>query len=528
MQQKKGKNKKIIILCSVLAVIVLSVVAYMIFKPEEKLAVSTVEVTKQTINETLDTTGTVTTASEQSFTLIDKVKVKTVNVKEGDTVKAGDVLATFDVSSLETALNEKESNYEKALAAYNKAKKSSSSASEKITSTKKQITELEKQIETLKAKTTTTKPSSSNKNDSGVKVSDDLVKRFIKIAKTFGVEYDEATARKVLTSILSAGSSTSDISGLLDNLGTIAGGSGSFDMNAFAQMSGGSSAMINAEMSLVQLKAQLATLELQSNDTYLSVYKTVYENAQSEYQKALTQINEMKKGWVASEKGLVSEVNIKVGETVETQTVVDGQEVDISSIISSISSGIDVSKMISSFFGSDKVGIKVLNYPLVADISLSKYDVLDVSVNQEVSVKSANNEIHEGKVSYVGAVATSTGSSLDISSIMSGSGSSSTIPAQVTIEDGDKSFIVGTDVDVSIITDTQENALVVPVEAIIIDGSDVYVYAYNKDKSTAVKKKVTLGISNDTYYQVLSGVSEGDVLIKNTSGLEDGAKVKLK
>ena len=53
-------------------------------------------------------------------------------------------------------------------------------------------------------------------------------------------------------------------------------------------------------------------------------------------------------------------------------------------------------------------------------------------------------------------------------------------------------------------------------------------YVYNKDKSTAVKKKVTLGISNDTYYQVLSGVSEGDVLIKNTSGLEDGAKVKLK
>lgn len=529
MQQKKKKNKKVIILCSILAVVVLSVVAYMIFKPEEKLAVSTVEVTKQTINETLDTTGTVTTASEKTYALIDKVKVKTVNVKVGDTVKAGDVLATFDVSSLETALNEKENNYQKALAAYNKAKNESSSASKKISSTKKQISELEKQIETLKAKsnTSTTKPS-SNGSSSGVKVSDDLVKRFIKIAKLFGVEYDEATAKKVLTSLLSAGSSTSDISGLLDNLGTIAGGSGSFDMNAFAQMSGGSSALINAEMSLVQLKAQLATLELQSNDTYISVYKTVYENAQSEYQKALTQTNEMKKGWIAEEKGLVSEVNITVGETVDVQTAVDGKDIDISSIISSVSSGLDVSKMISAFFGSEKVGIKVLNYPLVADISLSKYDVLDVSLNQEVSVKSANNEVHEGRVSYVGAVATSTGSSLDINSIMSGGGSSNTIPAQVTIEDGDKSFIVGTDVDISIITDTQENALVVPVEAIIIDGSDVYVYAYNQEKSIAEKKKVTLGISNDTYYQVLSGVSEGDILIKNTSGLEDGAKVKLK
>ena len=528
--QKKKKNKKVIVLCSVLAVAVLAVTAYMLFKPEEKLAVSTVQVTKQTINETLDTTGTVSTASEKSFTLIDKVKVKTVNVKEGDTVKAGDVLATFDVSSLEAALTEKENNYEKALAAYNKAKNASSSASKKITSTKKEIAELEAQIEKLKAEsqTTTTAAASTEKKDPGVKVSDDLVKRFIKVAKRFGVEYNEETARKVLSSLLSAGSTGSDISGLLDNLSTIAGSNGSFDMTALAQMGGSSGALINAEMSLVQLKAQLATLELQSDDNYISIYKTVYENAQEEYQKALTQTNEMKKGWIADQKGLVSEVNIQVGETVETKTVVDGKNVDISSIISSISSGMDVSNMISAFFGSEKVGIKVLNYPLVADISLSKYDVLDVSVNQEVTVKSADNTVHEGKVSYVGAIATSSGSSLDISSIMSGSGNTNTIPAQVTIEDGDKSFIVGTDVDISIITDTQENALVVPVEAIVIDGSEVYVYVYDSEKSQAVKKEVTLGIANDTYYQVISGVNEGDVLIKNTSGLEDGVKVKLK
>lgn len=528
--QKKKKNKKVIVLCSVLAVAVLAVTAYMLFKPEEKLAVSTVQVTKQTINETLDTTGTVSTASEKSFTLIDKVKVKTVNVKEGDTVKAGDVLATFDVSSLEAALTEKENNYEKALAAYNKAKNASSSASKKITSTKKEIAELEAQIERLKAEsqTTTTAAASTEKKDPGVKVSDDLVKRFIKVAKRFGVEYNEETARKVLSSLLSAGSTGSDISGLLDNLSTIAGSNGSFDMTALAQMGGSSGALINAEMSLVQLKAQLATLELQSDDNYISIYKTVYENAQEEYQKALTQTNEMKKGWIADQKGLVSEVNIQVGETVETKTVVDGKNVDISSIISSISSGMDVSNMISAFFGSEKVGIKVLNYPLVADISLSKYDVLDVSVNQEVTVKSADNTVHEGKVSYVGAIATSSGSSLDISSIMSGSGNTNTIPAQVTIEDGDKSFIVGTDVDISIITDTQENALVVPVEAIVIDGSEVYVYVYDSEKSQAVRKEVTLGIANDTYYQVISGVNEGDVLIKNTSGLEDGVKVKLK
>ena len=527
MQQKKGKKKKgVIIVCSVLAVAILAGVAYAIFKPEKKLEVETVSVSKQTINETLDTSGKVTTASEQSFSLINKVKVKTVNVKVGDVVKKGDILATFDVTSLEAALAEKENNFEKALAAYNKAKNESNSANKKIASTKKEIADLEAQIEKLSSKTQTTKANQNDKN-TGVKVSDELVNRFIKIAKRFGVEYDKQTAEKVLKSLLTAGAGSSDISGLLDNLGTISGGSGSFDFSSIAQM-GDSSSLMNAEMSLIQLKAQLANLELQSDDSYVSIYKTVYEKAQESYQKALDEVNQMKTGWIASQKGLVSEVNIKVGETIESGASNSGKDIDIGSILSNISSGADVSAMVGSFFGSDKVGIKVLNYPLVADISLSKYDILDVSVNQSVTVKSADGSTYDGKVSYVGAVASSSGGSIDLSSIMSGSSSSSTIPAQVTIENADKSFVVGTDVDVSIITDTQENALVVPVEAIVIDGSDVFVYVYDKENSTAVKKNVKLGISNDTYYQIVSGISEGDVLIKNTSGLADGVKVKQK
>lgn len=530
MQQKKGKNKKIIIICSVLAVAILAGVAYAVFKPEEKLAVETVKAEKQTINETLDTTGTVTAASEQTFTLIDKVKVQTVNVKEGDIVKAGDVLATFDVSSLEEALTEKENTYEKALASYNKAKNESDSAKKKISSTQKEIAELEAQIEKLnqKSETTTKANSSSNsQTNSGVKVSEELVNRFIKIAKLFGVEYTKEAAEKVLISMLSSGSSVSDLSGLMDNLGTIAGSSGSFDMSALTQMSG-SSSLMNAEMSLVQLKAQLATLELQSDDSYLSAYKSIYEKARTAYETALSQVNEMKKGWVATEKGIVSEVNIAVGQTVEASGSAGSSDIDISTILSSVTSGGDVSSMISSFFGSETVGIRILNYPLVADISLNKYDVLDVDLNQEVTIKSASNSVYSGKVSYVGAVATSGGSSIDLSSIVSGGGSSNSIPAQVTIDGADKSFVVGTDVDVSIVTDTQENAIVAPVEAIIIDGSDVFVYVYDEDNSCAVKKNVELGISNDTYYQILSGLNEGDVLIKNTSGLADGVKVKLK
>lgn len=528
-----GKKKKTIIISSILVVVVAAGVLYAVFKPEDKLSVETVTATKDTINATLDTTGTVSSASEGDFALVDGAKVASVNVKVGDIVEAGDVIATFDTSSLSEALNQKEETYEKAQSAYNSAVTASENAKNKVDSVKKQVSDLEAQVSKLEAEsktaastTTTTKKASSN-SSSSVKVSDAFVSRFVNIAKLLGVEYSNDEARKILTNMLSAGSSLADISSLMDNLSTIANSSGSFDMSALSGMSTSSSSLMSAEMSLVQLKAQLATLEVQSDSTYVSTFKTIADKSRSSYEDAQTQINKMKNGWTAESKGIVSEVNVTVGQT-KVNSSSSSESVDISSILSAVTSGSDVSSMINSFFNSDKTAVKILYYPLVADVALSKYDVLNVKLNQDVSVKSANGTIFDGKVSYVSAVAKSSDSSINLGSLVGSGNSSSTIPAQVTIENADNSVIVGTDVDISIVTDTAENTVIVPVEAVCIENSDIFVYKYDEKDSKAVKQKVTLGISNDTYYQVTSGVNEGDVLLKNTSGLKDGIKVSVK
>ena len=335
MEKKAASKKKrtIIILC-VVAALVIAGVLYAVFKPEKKLEVETVNASKQTIDETLDTTGTVSPQSEGSFKLIDGAKVVAVNVKVGDTVEAGDVIATFDTSSLEAALNDKEEQYEKAQAAYNNALKTSSQAKTKVDEVKKQISQLEKQIADIeaKSKTTTTAQKTTTAAKESVKVSDSLVNRFMKIAKLFGVEYTQAQAKTVLTNILSSGGSVNDLSSLMDNLGTIAGSSGSFDMSSFAAMSGmaGSSTM-SAEMSLVQLKAQLATLELQSGSTYVSTFKTIADKAKTAYADAQTKIQNMKKGWTAEDKGIISEVNITAGQVAVSKNA-SGTDVDLSSI----------------------------------------------------------------------------------------------------------------------------------------------------------------------------------------------------
>jgi multidrug efflux pump subunit AcrA (membrane-fusion protein) len=278
---------------------------------------------------------------------------------------------------------------------------------------------------------------------------------------------------------------------------------------------------MSAEMSLIQLKAQLATLELQSDESYVATFKTVADKTKEAYLLAKTQIDSMRNGWIAKDKGIVAEVNISESGVSNNNSM--NNSVDISAVLSAVTSGADVTSMLSSFLGQGQVAVRVLYYPLVADVSLSKYDVLDVSLNQDVIIKPASGNELKGKVSYISAVATSS-NGLDIGAIMGSSSASSTIPAQVTIENADRSVIVGVDVQVSIITQTIENAVVVPVEVICIDGEEVFVYVLEDGK--AVKRDVKLGISSDTHYQILSGITNDDILIKNTFGLEEGVSVE--
>ena len=520
MEKKKlSKKTKKIIVSLVLVVAIVAGICAVVFKPEEKLKVETVNASVQTISETLDTSGTVSAVSQDAFSLPSGVKIEQLNVKEGDMVEAGDIIATFDLSSLDESLKDKKSAYNKAESAYKTAQQTAVQSKSKVSEVKKQIAELESEVERLSNKAETNsdkkKPSANT-----YAVSDSMAERFIKVAKLFGADYSKDEAKEILSGFISSGGSTNDVSSLLDNLGIIGANNGSFDFSSLSGMTE-SSELMSAEMSLIQLKAQLATLELQSDESYVATFKTVADKTKEAYLLAKTQIDSMRNGWIAKDKGIVAEVNISENGTPNNSTA--NSSVDISAVLSAVTSGADVTSMLSSFLGQGQVSVRVLYYPLVADVSLSKYDVLDVSLNQDVIIKPASGNELKGKVSYISAVATSS-NGLDIGAIMGSASASSTIPAQVTIENADRSVIVGVDVQVSIITQTIENAVVVPVEVICIDGEEVFVYVLEDGK--AVKRDVELGISNDTHYQILSGITNDDILIKNTFGLEEGVSVE--
>ena len=288
------------------------------------------------------------------------------------------------------------------------------------------------------------------------------------------------------------------------------------------------SATSKLELEKMQLELKKVTLEAQSGNITQSTYKTIMEAAKNELDSLNASVELLKNGWIAEYDGIVSEVNIKEGQTYNSGNGTGGK-IDLATIINLASGSGDVSELISSLLGTTESGITVEYYPFVASFVLNKYDVLKVRLDQVCRVTAADESILDGVVSYISPVA-SQSDGMNISSLM-GSGTASGVDAQVTIENPTQSIIVGLDVDISIDLDSKDNVLLVPTEAIKSNKDGSYVYIYDPDTKRITASPVEVGLSDNQYYEVLSGCSEGDIIVTSSPTgvtLEDGQKVAVK
>ena len=161
MATVKKSKKKIIVPISI--ILVIAIVAGCIFgvaksKSGEEVKLNTISTGD--IYEKVSLTGDVTAGTSKDYKVGTVATVKSVNVKVGDQVKKGDVLATFDTTSLDSQVSSLQTSYNDALKNYNNAVKNQKTANNKASIYKKQIDAIEKKIAKLNkkiAKTTTTK-----------------------------------------------------------------------------------------------------------------------------------------------------------------------------------------------------------------------------------------------------------------------------------------------------------------------------------------------------------------------------------
>ena len=495
METKKWSTKRKV-LVSILVILCAAIIAgvlYMFFKPDPLPQVSAAKVTRGSITQTLDMSGKVSSSQKGNFIPIDGTKVLTVNVKVGEYVKKGDVLATFDTSSLNSVLADKQQAYLTAVENYKNAKNPAVTSSAQLKEINARLAEIDKELE--KQEKEQNKNNGSDKNNQDKTDSEASNKFWELISKALGME-DINAALKKLDELLNSGNS-----------------------NLFGS---GVSAL---QMEKMQLELKKVTLEAQSGGITQSTYKTIMEATKKELDSLTASLASLKKGWIAEYDGIVSEVNITPGETCRSAATAN---IDISSIIDLASGNTNVSDIVNALLGQTQSGITVEYYPFVVDFVLGKADIFKVSLDMPCRVTAADDTVVDGVVTYISPVATQS-SGVNISSLI-GSGSANGVDAKVTIEKPTSSVIIGLDVDVSIDVDSKDNVLIVPSEAVKNDSNGTYVYIYNSKTKRIKFSKVELGLSDDTRYEIVSGCEEGDTVITTVptgTTLADGDKVKI-
>lgn len=96
---------------------------------------------------------------------------------------------------------------------------------------------------------------------------------------------------------------------------------------------------------------------------------------------------------------------------------------------------------------------------------------------------------------------------------------------KASIPDGD-TLATGTSVKLYVIAQRAENVLTVPVDSIYYEGGNPYIYTYAD--GSLKKNAVTVGLSDNEYSEIQSGITANDQVVTTwTSELYEGSKVTL-
>ncbi|HOY56439.1 MAG TPA: efflux RND transporter periplasmic adaptor subunit [bacterium] len=93
-------SKKIKRILIIVGIIIVAVVMFLIFKPAKQPVYTTSQTMRQDLKQTVEATGTVKSAEDIALNFRTTGRIAKLNVKEGDTVKTGQILASLENAAL--------------------------------------------------------------------------------------------------------------------------------------------------------------------------------------------------------------------------------------------------------------------------------------------------------------------------------------------------------------------------------------------------------------------------------------------
>ena len=430
-------------------------------------AINTASATTGRLDCELELNGKVESLSEKSYFAKISGRIGAVSVKEGDLVKKGDLMISYDLEDINLAQTLTELDVAADQGGYDDSKQSGGRVAGLYGEAKNSIAELDQQITATEAVIITTQRELTDRQSElsarGAQLQADLV------CCVPDEDDDPEEVEKARQNI------EKEIA-----------------QNSYDQQ---------YDPTIIQKKDELQ---------FLNYLMTSYKEKKSvmESQKAATQMNLQTQGAkdrieaVKTADDLLNESKLK-----DYAEAAGGIRADFDGVVTKLS----VSEGSSVTGGQELVQIQSLDDVAVV-CNVNKYDIINIEEGQSAGAHIKNKD-HECHVSR-------------IEKKTSDDGTTPGIRVELKVDDPDDSIILGIESKVNVKTAMLAYALLIPTDALCSDDDGDYVFVIKDNK--ALRRPVEVGVRNDEMAEILDGLQEGETVgWDEMSELTDGQKVKI-
>lgn len=443
--------------------------------PTQQLPTATV--TRGSLQATISAAGTIAAHAQVTLQFQNSGQVKTVNAKVGDKVKAGQVLASLDTADLETAVISAQAGLD--------------SAQAKLEVTRKGP--LPSQIKAAEASLASAQAA-------------------YRAAQTKGAHLgDQVTIEQ--NNVDNAATRLNDAQNTYSNLFEYprsANPRGPFVPPAGREWSSQKAALDNA-----QIDYQVAVADY--NLAVASVNDSGVQQAAAQVASAQASLNDLK-NMPAPEDVQMAELAVKQAQAALDQAKLNIQKSQLVAPFDGVVADLAIQPGQQASTSTQLVLVDLSR--LEAQVNVSEMDLPSIKVGQpaQATFDALPNQTFAASVVKVAYVGTATQGVVNY-------------PVTIALDQPDTSASLsasqqirpGMTANVSIVVQQRDNILLLPNRAVKTSGRQKIVTVLKDNKQTQVD--VTLGMSNDTQSEVMSGLNEGDVVViqQTTTATQGGA-----
>ncbi len=487
MKTKKKSKVKIIIIIVVVVVALMGVLIAKVMSSFSKTMEAAMEemqgnnakslytVERQDIEQEISTSGNVIGVEQDVYPSPVTAKVKDVCVEVGQPVKKGDILLTYEDDDLGDELERVQLQAEESRAAGNESYEIANEASGKASEASKKVKDLKEDIKKLKSQIKDLQKKVQNYEDQIA--AEDAANAVDPNKKDTNESQDVKTEED--------GDNTQEEKQQTKTNNKVSAVDEKAYKKAVADLEKKNEELAKKEAALAEQEGIVAANE----DVKVSNSQQAQINAANRLNdmsvnNAQESLDKARAGIKAEHDGIVSSVDILQGtyaqETMTLMTIIP----------------------------SDQIGV---------EFDVSKDDLGFISEGQKARIVVADHE-YDGKVEFISRVAVMSDGAGNNQAVNQGG----TIKGRIVLDNPDDNIFIGVSAKVFIFAGESKQTLCVPYQALNTDINGDFVYVVNGEQLIE-RKDVTVGIHSDEYYEILSGIEEGDSVILNvTSDMKPG------